>query len=40
MSLASSAIANAGGGQAHTNLQPYLVLNFIIALVGLYPARG
>ncbi len=29
-----------GGGQAHNNLQPFLVLTFIIALVGLYPSRS
>jgi microcystin-dependent protein len=29
-----------GGGQAHENRQPYLGLNFIIALVGLYPSRS
>ena len=29
-----------GGGQSHTNLQPYLVLNFVIALVGMYPSRS
>lgn len=29
----------AGGSQAHNNLQPYLAINFIIALVGLYPSR-
>ena len=38
--LASSTLSTTGGGQAHTNLQPFLVLNFIIALVGTYPARG
>ena len=38
--LASSTLATTGGGQAHTNVQPYLTLNFIIALVGLYPSRG
>ena len=32
--------ANAGGSQAHNNLQPFLTMNFIIALVGLYPSRG
>ncbi len=32
-------IANAGGSQAHTNLQPYLTLNFAIALVGIFPSR-
>jgi microcystin-dependent protein len=29
-----------GGGQAHTNLQPYLAINWCIALVGIYPARN
>jgi microcystin-dependent protein len=29
-----------GGGQAHNNRQPFLTLNFIIALVGLLPSRG
>ncbi len=34
------AVGHTGGGEAHENCQPYLGLNFIIALVGLYPARG
>ena len=29
-----------GGGLAHNNMQPYLTLNFIIALQGIYPARN
>ncbi len=29
-----------GGSLAHNNLQPFLVLNFIIALVGAYPSRS
>ena len=33
-------LGDAGGSQSHNNLQPYLVLNFIIALQGLYPSRG
>ena len=40
VNLASAAVANTGGSQAHTNLQPFLALSFIIALVGLFPARG
>jgi len=38
--LAPQALANTGGGQPHNNLQPLLGLNFIIALVGIYPSRG
>ena len=29
-----------GGGQSHDNMQPYQVVNFIIALEGLYPSRN
>lgn len=37
--LHSSAIANTGGGQPHNNMQPYLAMNFCIALTGYYPPR-
>jgi microcystin-dependent protein len=30
----------AGGGQPHENMQPYLAVNFIIALEGIFPARN
>lgn len=33
-------VGNTGGSGAHNNRQPYLTLNFIIALVGLYPSRN
>jgi microcystin-dependent protein len=36
----SGAIGPAGGGQAHPNLQPYLTLNFCIALTGIFPSRN
>lgn len=40
-SLQVSAIANnTGGNQDHTNMQPYLCVNFIIALQGTYPSRN
>lgn len=39
VNLASSTIANTGGSQSHTNLMPTLCVNFIIALVGIYPSR-
>lgn len=33
------AIGITGGGQPHDNMQPYLTLNFCIALQGVFPAR-
>lgn len=33
-------IADAGGGEPHNNLQPYLALNFCIALQGIFPSRN
>jgi microcystin-dependent protein len=36
----SGTIPNAGGSQAHSNIQPMLVLNFVIALQGLFPSRN
>jgi microcystin-dependent protein len=37
--LISSTIESAGGGQAHDNMQPFLVVNYCISLMGLYPTR-
>ncbi|MDT4974926.1 MAG: hypothetical protein QOG98_684 [Pseudonocardiales bacterium] len=37
--LAPQALAPAGGDQPHNNLQPYLTLNFNIALQGVLPPR-
>ena len=36
VAMAAEAHPNAGGSQPHNNLQPYLTMNFIIALQGLY----
>ncbi len=33
-------IGNTGGSQAHANIQPYLCVNFIIALQGIFPSRN
>ncbi|MGZ4280852.1 MAG: phage tail protein [Gaiellaceae bacterium] len=35
-----AATSSAGGGQPHVNLQPYLALNYIIALQGIFPSRN
>lgn len=40
VAMASGTLPNAGGSQAHNNLQPFLTMNFIIALQGLYPSRS
>ena len=32
------ALAPAGGSQPHTNMQPFLTLNFVIALQGIFPS--
>jgi len=39
-SIRSGSVANVGGGQAHNNMQPYLAVNFCIALQGLFPSRN
>ncbi len=38
--LRSGTVTNSGGGQAHENMQPYLAVNFCIALQGLFPSRN
>ena len=37
--MSGSILAPAGGDQPHNNLQPYLTLNFCIALQGVFPPR-
>jgi microcystin-dependent protein len=39
-SLAPSSIGLTGGGQPHENRQPFLTINYIIALFGIYPSQG
>ena len=38
--LLNSPVVNAGGGQAHNNMQPSIVVNYCIALRGLFPSRN
>ena len=40
VAMSGNALAPAGGDQPHNNLQPYLTLNFCIALQGVYPPRS
>lgn len=39
VAMAPNALANVGGSQAHLNMQPFLVLNFSIALQGIFPSQ-
>lgn len=36
--MQAQAVANVGGSQAHLNMEPFLVLNFCIALQGIFPS--
>jgi microcystin-dependent protein len=38
--FAPSMVAQAGGSQPHDNLQPYLVVSFIISLYGIFPSQN
>ncbi len=38
--MADGAIGAAGGNQAHTNMQPFMVVNYCIALQGIFPSRN
>ena len=39
VATSAAAFAPAGGGQPHNNMPPYLVMNYIIALTGIFPQR-
>ena len=39
VNMSSGSIELTGGSRSHTNLQPFLCVNFIIALAGIYPSR-
>jgi microcystin-dependent protein len=38
--LDAAALASTGGGEPHTNLMPYLTLNYCIALFGVFPSQN
>lgn len=40
VTLSANSVGLAGSGAAHNNLQPYLTINFCIALVGIFPSRN
>lgn len=38
VNMAAQAISTVGGSQPHTNFQPYLCVDFIISLFGIFPS--
>ena len=38
--MAPNTVSNVGGSQAHLNIQPFLTLNFSIALQGIFPSQN
>lgn len=40
VTLNAQSVASAGGNQPHPNMQPYSVVNFCIALSGIFPSRN
>jgi microcystin-dependent protein len=38
-SMDAAALGSAGGGQAHDNMVPFLVINFILSLFGVFPSQ-
>lgn len=40
VAMNAGAVANTGGSQAHLNMQPFLTLNFSIALQGIFPSQN
>jgi len=40
VSMNPAAVTTTGGSQPHENMPPYLVLNYVIALVGIFPSRN
>jgi microcystin-dependent protein len=40
LAMSPNAIGPAGGSQPHTNLQPFLAVNFIISLFGIFPPQS
>jgi microcystin-dependent protein len=38
--MAADAILNTGGNQPHSNLQPFLAINYIISLFGVFPSQN
>ena len=40
LAMSNTSVANTGGSQAVNNMQPYMVVRYIIALQGVFPSRN
>jgi microcystin-dependent protein len=40
MAMDANALAQAGGNQAHENMPPFVALNYIISLFGIFPSQS
>jgi microcystin-dependent protein len=40
VTLNPASVQPAGNGVPHTNIQPYLALNYCISLTGIFPSRN
>jgi microcystin-dependent protein len=40
VTLDAATVGTSGGGQSHDNVQPFLCVNFIIALAGIFPSQS
>ena len=40
LAMQAATITNAGGSQAHQNMQPFLTLNYCVALQGIFPSQN
>ena len=40
IAMSAASVTNTGGSQPHENRQPYLTLNYCIALLGIFPSQN
>lgn len=40
VTLSAATISGVGGSQAHQNMAPYLALNYVVALQGIFPSQN
>ena len=40
LALVAPTVANSGGSQPHENMSPFIVMNFIVALIGVFPSQN